>query len=87
MITNIEQKRRRIVGERIKIHRKDKSFNQTELGRKIKRKKSLISQVEAGKATLNPEQTRKIAIALKVPVLYLLTTTPLRDCLINQKAK
>jgi transcriptional regulator with XRE-family HTH domain len=68
-----------IIGERIRLARTRKDWNQSDLARAVNKPRQHISQVEQGKQQPRAELLIDIADALGVTIDYLLGRTPVPD--------
>lgn len=64
------------IGQRIAELRRSKGLTQSELGRRIKRSRSLVSRLESGAVTPNYTMLRALAEAFDIPVTALLADDP-----------
>ena len=68
-----------IIGERMRLARTRKDWNQSDLARAVNKPRQHISQVEQGKQQPRAELLIDMADALGVTIDYLLGRTPLPD--------
>jgi len=68
-----------IIGERMRLARTRKEWNQSDLARAVNRPRQHISQVEQGRQQPRAELLIDIADALGVTIDYLLGRTPVPD--------
>lgn len=68
-----------IIGERMRLARTRKEWNQSDLARAVKKPRQHISQVEQGRQQPRAELLIDIADALGVTIDYLLGRTPVPD--------
>lgn len=68
-----------IIGERMRLARTRKDWNQSDLARAINKPRQHISQVEQGRQQPRAELLIDIADALGVTIDYLLGRTPVPD--------
>lgn len=73
------------VGQRIKIARQEKGFNQAELGRLVGCSNNHMSHVEIGQTKVSLSMLLKISCVLEKDLNYFLLDTPFaqRDCIID----
>jgi transcriptional regulator with XRE-family HTH domain len=68
-----------IIGERMRLARTRKNWNQSDLARAVNKPRQHISQVEQGRQQPRAELLIDIADALGVTIDYLLGRTPVPD--------